>query len=206
MCEQALKDVGSLKGGRGVVVAGRSHGQKKRMTSKGRILPKATPAMAQRVWARHQRPSTRNVARALTLAGKPVHYGTVARWKRQNWRPVRSDHPLEVARSQIEAVAPLVTGDPETRLDDIIGVPEGKDLDQSADGELLRKAARELAIAIALVAKAIQGRTAAAFDMAEVAPALLSIGACLAALPSAFDQAISLDAADWRSDRLRTKA
>jgi hypothetical protein len=42
--------------------------------------------------------------------------------------------------------------------------------------------------------------------MAEVAPALLSIGACLAALPSAFDQAISLDAADWRSDRLRTKA
>ena len=77
-------------------------------------------------------------ARALTLAGKPVHYGTVARWKRQNWRPVRSDHPLEVARSQIEAVAPLVTGDPETRLDDIIGVPEGKDLDQSADGELLR--------------------------------------------------------------------
>ena len=86
------------------------------MRSEGRILPKATPAMAQRVWARQQRPSARNVARALTLAGKPVHYVTVARWKRQNWRPVRSDHPLEVARSQIEAVAPLVTGDPETRL------------------------------------------------------------------------------------------
>jgi hypothetical protein len=102
-----------------------------------------------RVWARQQRPSARTVAAALTLSGHPVHYATVARWKRQDWRPVRSDHPLEVARSQIEAVAPLVTADPETRLDDIIGVPEGKELDQSADGELLRKAARELAIATA---------------------------------------------------------
>jgi hypothetical protein len=76
--------------------------------------------MAQRVWARHQRPSARNVAQALQQAGYPVHFVTVARWRAQNWRAKASDHPLEIARSQLEAVAPFVTGDPETRLDDII--------------------------------------------------------------------------------------
>jgi hypothetical protein len=49
---------------------------------------------------------------------------------------------LEVARARVEAVAAVVTGDPETTLDDLIGVPEGKDLDRSADGELLRESLR----------------------------------------------------------------
>jgi hypothetical protein len=120
------------------------------------MLAKATPAMARGVWEAQRRPSVRTVARALTLAGKPVHYDTVARWKRQNWRPVRSDHPLEVARSQIEAVAPLVTGDPETAIEDLIDDPARRpDLDELTDAEVLRRAAREAAIAVALVGKPI---------------------------------------------------
>jgi hypothetical protein len=108
-------------------------------------LPKATPALAQRIWARQQRPSARRVARAMQQAGYRVHFVTVNRWRAQGWRATAADHPLEVARAELEAVAPMLTGDPETRLVDVIGVPEGKDLDQSADAELLRKAARELA-------------------------------------------------------------
>ena len=169
-------------------------------------LPKATPALARRVWARQQAPSARRVARAMQQAGYPVHFVTVARWRARNWEATASEHPLGIARARVEAVAAVVTGDPETTLDDLIGVPQGKDLDRSADGELLRKAARELAIATTLIAKAIQGRTAAASNVAEVTHALLSIGACLAALPSAFDQAISLDAADQRSNHLQTEA
>ena len=37
----------------------------------------------ERVWKSQARPSARSVARALTQAGRPVHFATVARWKRQ---------------------------------------------------------------------------------------------------------------------------
>jgi hypothetical protein len=42
-----------------------------------------TPQDAERVWKSQARPSARSVARALTQAGRPVHFTTVARWKRQ---------------------------------------------------------------------------------------------------------------------------
>ena len=38
---------------------------------------------AERVWKSQARPSARSVARALTQARRPVHFTTVARWKRQ---------------------------------------------------------------------------------------------------------------------------
>src|SRR6266566_298471 len=38
---------------------------------------------AEGVWKSQARPSARSVARALTQAGRPVHFTTVARWKRQ---------------------------------------------------------------------------------------------------------------------------
>jgi hypothetical protein len=76
--------------------------------------------MAKRVWSRQQRPSARRVARAMGLAGYPVHWATVARWHKSDWKAEPSAHPLEVARAQLEAVAPLVTGEPETTLDDLI--------------------------------------------------------------------------------------
>jgi hypothetical protein len=45
-----------------------------------------TPQEAKHVWERQGRPSSRNVARVLTQAGRPVHFTTVARWKRRGWR------------------------------------------------------------------------------------------------------------------------
>jgi len=46
-------------------------------------FPPITPQEAERVWKSQALPSARSVARALTQAGRPVHFTTVARWKRQ---------------------------------------------------------------------------------------------------------------------------
>jgi hypothetical protein len=93
------------------------------------------------------------VARALQRAGYPIHFVTVARWRAQNWRAEASDHPLEIARAQLDAVAPLVTGDPETTLNDLIDDPDRADLGQSSDAELLRRVAREVANGMIVLAK-----------------------------------------------------
>src|SRR5262245_36410623 len=45
--------------------------------------PPVTSQEAERVWKSQARPSARSVATALTHAGRPVHFTTVARWKRQ---------------------------------------------------------------------------------------------------------------------------
>src|SRR5262249_35548764 len=97
------------------------------MKSDGRALPKATPELAQRVWARQQRPSARGVARAMRAAGYPVHFVTINRWRAQDWKARASAHPLEIARSQLDAVVPLVTGNPETTIHDLIDEPVRKD-------------------------------------------------------------------------------
>jgi hypothetical protein len=176
------------------------------MTSEGRSLPRATPAMAQRVWARHQRPSARSVAQAMQQAGYPVHFVTAARWRAQNWRAKVSDHPLQIARSQLEAVAPLVTGDPETTIEGLLGDPaRSRDLDELTDAEVLRRAAREAAIATALVWKAIKDRiTKSDFDILELAPALSALGHSMHALPAALGQAIDLNEAEQRKKGMRT--
>jgi hypothetical protein len=50
-------------------------------------LPAAvTPREAKRVWDSQRRPSSRRVATFLTQTGHPVHFTTVARWKRRDWR------------------------------------------------------------------------------------------------------------------------
>ena len=169
-------------------------------------LPKATPELAQRVWARQRRPGARRVARAMREAGYPVHFVTIARWRAQNWKRTASEHPLEIARGRLDSLAPLVSGDPETNLQDLIDDPAPRrDFDELTDGEVLRRAAREAAIASALVAKAIQNRvTDSDFDLLELMPALFSLAQCLRALPHAFEQAIDLQAAEQRNKALRT--
>jgi hypothetical protein len=176
------------------------------MKSEGRLFPKATPELARRVWEAQRHASARSVAQALTLAGRPVHFVTIARWRAQNWRSVTSDHPLEVARRRLDAVAPLATGDPETTIQDLMDDPAHNHFDELTDAEVLRRAAREAAIAIALVFDAIKRRaTRSEFDLPKLTPALYVLARCVDALPSAFDQAINLNAADQRSNGFRTK-
>jgi hypothetical protein len=163
------------------------------MKSERRALPKATPEMAKRVWARHQRPSARRVARAMGLAGYPVHWVTVARWRAHDWKAGPSDHPLEVARAQLEAVAPLITGDPETTLDDLIDDPDQRDIAQSSDDEVLRDAGREVAIATIVLSREISHRASLPeTDLVSLTPILRALASSLHALPKAFEQALTL--------------
>jgi hypothetical protein len=169
------------------------------MKSHRRTLPKATPEMAKRVWSRHQRPSARRVARAMGLAGYPVHWVTVARWRANDWKAEQSNHPLEVARAQLEAVAPLLTGDPETILDDLIGDQKYKYVGQVGDDELMRNVVREVAIGTTILAREITRRAPLPdTDLVALAPVLRSIAACLDALPDAFEQALTLKATKER--------
>src|SRR3981189_530187 len=116
-------------------------------------LPKATPDLAKTVWARQRSPSARSVARALTQSGCPVHFTTVNRWRGWEWRDAKCEHPLDQARAALESALPLMTLDPTSTIDDLVrSSPEVEQLDELSDGELLRKAARELARAVYLVA------------------------------------------------------
>jgi hypothetical protein len=117
-------------------------------------LPKATPALAKAVWECHRSPSARSVARALSQSGRPVHFVTVNRWRKRQWRDVEGEHPLDQARADLESALPLMTGDATSTIEDLVrGHPERKQLDGLSDGELLRKAARELAVAVYVVAR-----------------------------------------------------
>jgi hypothetical protein len=45
---------------------------------------------------------------------------TIARWRRRGWRPLeREQHPLEVAREQLDDAVSLLTGDPMTVAEDL---------------------------------------------------------------------------------------
>ena len=90
------------------------------MANTERLLPRATTALAKTVWERQREPSARKVARALAAAGYPVHFTTVALWKRTGWRAPESRHPLDAARAGLDSIAPVVTGNPQTCIDDLI--------------------------------------------------------------------------------------
>jgi hypothetical protein len=84
--------------------------------------------------------------------------------------------------------------------------PAHNHFDELTDAEVLRRAAREVAIATALVFKAIKSRaTRLELDLPKLTPALDILAHCVQALPSAFEQAISLDATDQRGNGFRTK-
>jgi hypothetical protein len=170
------------------------------MKAEGPALPRATPAMARNVWEAQRRPSARTVARALTLSGRPISFVAVARWRANDWRPVKSNHQLEVARSQLEAFAPLASGEPETVIENLIDDPARRlELDELTDAEILRRTARETAIATAIVGKAIQDRATSAFNPAELTPALSVLAQCLHVLLGSFEQATKLREAEQRT-------
>src|SRR5258708_5848435 len=116
-----------------------------------------TPQEAKRVWDRQRRPSARTVAKALSQAGRAVHFATVARWKRQGWRTVAADeHPIEAATRSLDAAIPLLTGDPITAPKDFVNASEStKGLEEMADGELHARTVRETNIALIVISEAI---------------------------------------------------
>jgi hypothetical protein len=85
------------------------------------LPPPVTSLEAKRVWDQQRRPSARNVAKALTRAGRPVHFTTVARWKKREWQvEPRLEHPLTAAMRKVDLFVPLLTADPTTKAADIV--------------------------------------------------------------------------------------
>ena len=117
------------------------------------VLKPVTPEEAKRVWVSIPNPSARRVAKALTQSGRRVHHSTVARWRAQDWRPVANNlHPLDAAKQALDMAVGVLTGDPVAGLKVLTG-EDGRqqELEGLSDRELLRKASREMLIAISLV-------------------------------------------------------
>jgi hypothetical protein len=76
------------------------------------LPPPVTPLEAKQVWDEQRRPSSRSVAKAITRAGRPVHFTTVARWKKREWQvEARLEHPLAAAMRKVDLAVPLLPGD-----------------------------------------------------------------------------------------------
>jgi hypothetical protein len=132
----------------------------------------------------------RKVARALAAAGYPVHFTTVALWKRTGWRAQESRHPLDAARAGLDSIAPVVTGIPTTSIKDLIKeYPNRESLEKLTDAELLRMAAREVAMALIIIPRATP---APAMSLGGLADLLKSVATALDAAGSATVQALTL--------------
>ena len=91
------------------------------------LPPPVTPLEAKRVWEEQRRPSSRSVAKALTRVGRPVHFTTVARWKKREWQvEPRLEHPLAGVMRKVDLFVPLLTGDPTTKAADIMAGIEAR--------------------------------------------------------------------------------
>jgi hypothetical protein len=154
-------------------------------------LPKATPALAKAVWERQRLPSARSVARALRQSGRPVHFATVSRWRRRDWRVQTTEHPLDKARADLDAAAPILTADPLITARVLVEQsPEREHLEGLTDGELLREAARALAIAVIVIARGLMHRPETILDKpGELGLLFSALAACAVAIPAAFGQA-----------------
>src|SRR5260221_9968786 len=159
-------------------------------------LPKATPDLAKTVWASQRSPSARSVARALTQSGRPVHFTTVNRWRCWEWRDAKGQHPLDQARAALESALPLMTGDATSTIEGLVHrSPERQNLEGLSDGELLRKAARELAMAVYVVARKMLRQEAEALVITRtgaVAVLLRALADATRFTSAAFGQVLSM--------------
>ena len=137
-------------------------------------LKPVTPDEARKVWVSIRRPSARRVARALTAAGRPVHFATVARWKAQNWRPVAEVlHPLEAAQDEVDVCVPVLSGDPTTDTTAVVEASEvAKRLEGLSEEQLLSKTTRSSLIALIVLFDEVSRRRA---DLMENNPAELGV-------------------------------
>jgi hypothetical protein len=152
------------------------------------LLKPVTPEEAKRVWVSIPNPSARRVAKALTQSGRRVHHSTVARWRAQDWRPVADSlHPIEAARQRLEMAAGVLTGDPAAGVEALVKQSGSQDdLGVLSDRELLRKASREMLIAIRLASEVLPSQLPHLMATKAMETAIL-LNALTAGLRSAVD-------------------
>jgi hypothetical protein len=161
-----------------------------------------TPREAKAVWDSLRSPSSRTVARALSQAGRRIHHSTIARWWARNWRPVASgEHPVEAAREALDIAARLLTGDPEGGVDLLERYANGNDrFEGLTEQELLRRATRELLIALIVVAEVLclHAHMLVPKKTRETGTLLKALGKAMSAATNSFGRIEPL-----RSNRLR---
>jgi hypothetical protein len=147
-----------------------------------------TPREAKAVWDSLEHPSTRSVARVLCQAGRPVHHSTIARWWGRDWRPVASGgHPIEAAREALDIAARLLTGDPRGGVERLYGMGNER-FDGLTEQELLRRATRELLIALIVVAEVfrLHAHMLVPKKIGETATLLRALGKAMSAATKSF--------------------
>jgi hypothetical protein len=84
-------------------------------------LPNPRPTVAEvfEVWNSLEKPSVRRVAAALQAAGKKISASRVQQLKQSGWNKGELPHPLTAAGRQLDASAPLLTGDHRTKAADL---------------------------------------------------------------------------------------
>ena len=78
---------------------------------------------------------------------------TINRWRKRGWCTSPSEHPLDRARAALDSAIPLLTGKPTDVADLVREHPEADELRQLPDRELIRRAAREIAIALIMCSR-----------------------------------------------------
>jgi hypothetical protein len=139
------------------------------------------------------------VARKFRQAGRAVSHETVRRWRANGWRPLASEqHPLDLARAALDDAIPVLTADPLTTAASFVGasmIPGA--LDHLSDAKLLRKASRELAIAVIAVAEAVTRHADIAVTRPiEIGNLLRALAKCFQAVSAGFVQAGTMPAAE----------
>jgi hypothetical protein len=117
-----------------------------------------TPALAKKIWESMPNATTRRVAGKLRQSGFSISHMTVSRWRNRNWRPLEREprHPLEAARALLDDAVPLLTGDAMSTWKSFVQESgEREALDELTDDEIQRRAAREIAIAVYVISKAV---------------------------------------------------
>jgi hypothetical protein len=150
------------------------------------FLPKPTPAQARKIWESMAKPSTRRVATKLRQAGFSISHMRVARWRSRGWCwAPREDHPLEVARAALDDAVPLLTNDATTTAEVFVEqkTAERRELEQLSDNELLRTAAREVAVALIMISRTMERQVGALIPskVGELAVLVRSLAASLKA-------------------------
>jgi hypothetical protein len=144
-------------------------------------------------------PSTRRVAQRFRQAGRTISHETVRRWRANGWRPLqREQHPLDLARAALDDASPVLTSDPLTTTESFVGASKTAEaLHQLSDAELVRRASRELAIAVIAVARALMHHADLAVTRPiEVGTLLRALAKCFQAVSAGFVQAGTMQAAE----------
>lgn len=123
------------------------------------MMAPVTPEEARRVWESMDRPSCRRVALALTQSGRPVGHDSISRWRRAGWQAGAPRQPPQ-PRAELDAAVPVLTGDPQRRLDSLPALALGRgeaspeaDQDDLTDAERARRTFSDLLDATRKVAQ-----------------------------------------------------